>query len=47
MAHSWVMVGKFGLNDSTGIRAIGIYADLADVRPALFAAEKTVSEIRN
>jgi hypothetical protein len=47
MAHSWVKVGKFGLNGRTGIRAIGIYADLADVRPALFAAEKTVSEIRN
>jgi hypothetical protein len=41
------MVGKFGLNGRTGIRAIGIYADLADVRPALFAAEKAVSEIRN
>jgi hypothetical protein len=40
------MVGKFGLNGRTGIRAIGIYADLAGVRP-LFAAEKTVSEIRN
>jgi hypothetical protein len=40
MAHSWVMVGKFGLIGRTGIRAIGIYADLADVRPALFAAEK-------
>ena len=41
------MVGQIRLERETGIRAIGIYADLADVRPALFAAEKTVSEIRN
>jgi hypothetical protein len=34
------MVGQIRLERETGIRAIGIYADLADVRPALFAAEK-------